>query len=204
MKKTIFATLGLGLASLTVLAVAAPSVLAETAGTVTGTAGATTKTELTIKSGNLSATVNGDVTFPAASLGEAWTSGYDKPGDKDIDVDVQNFLGTDDTDWNLQVTAGGWQAADGGSKSGAAILNDKAELKLTTDKAKAEKLTAGAPVSAYEGQVGEYSSTSGEGEYNLTAAKLNLKFDNHLNLKAGAYTNTLTWTLAATPASVAE
>jgi hypothetical protein len=212
MKKTIFATLGLGLASLTVLAVAAPSVLADAtnpnATEAIGTTKATTDATVNFKAGNLSLyDVADSLNFGSDSVNNIWAAGFkSNEQTKIVSPTIEDFLG-DSKNWSVSVGLGQWAKGTDGTDKGATTLNSSATLTFSNDNISREKIIADGSVSGlYTGNAGKYSANgTGEKGDNLIS-ETSIEFDvaQGTLVESGSYTNTLTWSLEATPGNTGE
>lgn len=158
-----------------------------------------TDVSVTVVGGGLSAADFSDVSFPNISVKEAWDGNYSGNAEMSAPT-AKDYQGLENPDWTIKVSASGWAEGAEGSKTGADVLNSN-KVHFSIDTAgKSEFLNGKGIFDAYKGKAGEYSA-SGAGDYLLKSAKFNLAIDKGTDVKAGSYTNTLTWSIANTVAA---
>ena len=152
-------------------------------------ANTTTEASVTVKAGDLSASGFQDVSFPEIAVGEVWKKGYDEgQNSAGIKLHVEDFTGVPDSTWKVSVKAGEWAfKADSGSEKGAEVLNANAELSVM-----GTTLNGGTAADVFSGHSGTYDTPEKD------ALVFNLKMKQGTDVKAGSYTNTLTWSISNT------
>lgn len=141
----------------------------------TGTTGAT----VTFEGGDLSLTkVAKDVTFKTAKTGDVYTNGYSDA--QPVTATVDDFL-SGSKGWTITAKQDGWKSQDA-SATGDTLSTAKLSLG-------AKAITTDAETSVANGDYGHTDAAFGENT-------LNLAMDKGTTVKAGTYSNTITWTLS--------
>ncbi|WP_390409231.1 hypothetical protein [Lacticaseibacillus jixiensis] len=183
------AMLGLAAATTTALNVHADGTNPVTPAT-TGKVGPDVSNNATlhVEGGDLTFTKPDDVKFTDTTVKAVYTDGYSD--DKTTGTTtVSDFLGDAGT-WTLSVSAGGW--ANGTETT---VMENAAKLTVKSTDEKSQTATFGAGKNDAQPIV---SGGEGTKDYDLSY-DLSIPADKAVSLKAGTYTNTLTWSINNVP-----
>lgn len=189
MKKHILGSFLLGFAAVGVLG----TTTAFAAGTTgTGTTdnsqlSATTKGSINFTPGTISLYgVQDSVAFKSSNVGDVYANGLDATADPNLTATVADFLGAEKDTWTLTLAQSGWKSdtSSESSSEGADALNT-GTLSTTDDGNNTQVIDT----------TGTTYKTGSAGITVLKPQTLKLHLDKGTNVKAGNYTNNLTWNL---------
>ncbi|AOT56254.1 hypothetical protein [Weissella soli] len=178
MKKIINVTITL-VTALTLLApvsVFADDLTGSTATDVTFTAGSLSLTGVTT-----SATF--DATTDALSAGTIYTGGLDATSTTKLGAKVTDLTAST-SGWTLTLAKSAWTAGTGGTTAGVTVLDNNAKILVNSK----ELTTAGTTIQTGDGNTVETT---------MADLPLEITLPTGTAIKAGSYTNTLNWSLAA-------
>lgn len=152
-----------------------------------------TKASVEVVAGDLSASGFSDLVLGQINVGKVWEANTVATETPSITPSVKNFQGNSEAEWNISVAATGWESKNDSNVDAFNASN----LKATVDD--------GSVIDINNAPQVLYSKIDSEGgERSLPTATFSLEIPKGTDVKAGSYTNTLTWSIANTIAADGE